>query len=137
MCEEYESLIRNDIWTLEEILKECNLVKCRWVYKLKLAIDGSISHYKARLVAKGFTQQHDVDYEETFSQVVKFDSIHTILSMVVVEDLNFIQFDICTTYLNGLLRELIYMQQPLRFEVGSKTTRRLICSLNKVLYNLK
>jgi len=71
MREEYESLVQNDTWTLEEIPQECNLVKCRWMFKLKLVADGSVSRYKARHVAKGFTQKKGVDYEETFSPIVK------------------------------------------------------------------
>ena len=137
MHEEYESLLANDTWTLEEIPKECNLIKCRWVYKLKLAADGSVNRFKARLVAKGFTQKKGVDYHETFSPIVKFDSIRTLLSVAAVEDLNITQFDIRTAYLNGLLRELIYMQQPIGFEVGHPANRCLVCRLNKALYGLK
>ena len=118
MQEEYESLVANNIWTLEEIPEQSNLIKCHWVYKLKLAADGSVSRYKARLVAKGFTQRKGVDYEETFSPVVKFDSIRTILSVAAVEDLNFTLFNVCSAYLNGLLCKLIYMQQPISFEIN-------------------
>ena len=137
MQEEYESLVANDIWTLKEIPEQSNLVKCRWIYKLKLAADGSISRYKARLVAKGFTQRKGVDYEETFSLVVKFDSIKTILSIAVAEDLNLTQFDVCTPYLNGLLCELIYMQQSIDFEISHARKKRLVCRLNKAMYGLK
>ena len=138
MQEEYDSLIQNDTWTLEELPVEANLVKCRWVYKLKLAADGSVSRYKARLVAKGFTQRKGVDFEETFSPVVKFDSIRTVLSVAAAEDLNLTQFDVCTAYLNGLLRELIFMQQPIGFEVPHRATnKRLVCQLLKALYGLK
>jgi len=109
-------------------------MKCRWVFKLKLAGVGSVSCYKATLVAKGFMQRKGIDYEETFNPVVKFDSVRTILFVAAAEDLNLTQFNVCTAYFNGFLREFIYMQQPIGFEVGHPTNRRLVYRLNKALY---
>jgi hypothetical protein len=71
MQEEYDALQRQGTWSLVPPPPSKNIVGCKWVYKLKHNSDGSISRYKARLVAKGFHQQYGVDYEETFSPVVK------------------------------------------------------------------
>ncbi len=60
-------------------------------------------------MAKGYSRQHGIDYDETFSPIVKFDSIITILAIVIVKDLNITQFDIKTTYLNANLKKKIYM----------------------------
>lgn len=71
---------------------------------------GQVDRYKAILVAKAFSQIHGVDFDEIFSSVVKFDSIRSILSIVVVENMEMIQFEVKTTFLHGDLKEEIYME---------------------------
>jgi len=86
-------------------------------------------------VAKGFTRKEGVDFKETFSPVVKFDSIKIVFSIIVVEDMNITQFDICIVFLYGEIKEEIYMTQPLGFE-NIKEARKN-CRLHKVLYGLQ
>jgi hypothetical protein len=59
------------------------LIDCKWVYKVKHKVDGSIDRYKAHLVAKGFKQRYVIDYDDTFSHVVKFATIQLVLSLAV------------------------------------------------------
>ena len=83
MDAEYQALMKNKTWHLVPRPKGKNIVGCKWVYKIKRKADGTVDRYKARLVAKGFKQQYGIDYEETFSPVVKAATIRFILSIVV------------------------------------------------------
>jgi hypothetical protein len=68
---EYSALICNKTWHLVPLDSHHNLIDCKWVYKIKRKADGSIDRYKARHVAKQFKQRHVIDYEDTFSPMVK------------------------------------------------------------------
>jgi len=130
---EYDSLIRNKTWKLEEAPREARLIKCKWVYKLKRNLDGSIFRYKARLVAKGFPQRYGIDCQETCSSVVRIESIRMISAIVARDDLELIQFDVKTAFLYGNLEEDIWMQRPEGFIQGE----RLAYHLQKSFYDLK
>jgi hypothetical protein len=80
---EYGALIKNKSWHLVPPMKRRNVVGYKWVYKIKRKQDGSLDRYKARLVAKGFKQRYGIDYDDTFSPVVKIATIHIVLSIAV------------------------------------------------------
>ena len=87
-------------------------VGCKWVLRKKYKTDGSLEKYKARLVAKGFTQQPGVDFVDTYSPVAKFASVRLIMVVAARLDLELHQLDVKTAFLNGDLKEEIYMDQP-------------------------
>jgi hypothetical protein len=73
----------NDLRWREAMNMGINIIYCKWLYKIKRRFVGSIERYKARLVAKGFKQRYGIDYEDTFSPVVKAATIHLVISIVV------------------------------------------------------
>jgi hypothetical protein len=91
------------------------VIDCKWVFKLKQKPDGSIDRYKARLIAKGFKQQYGIDYDETFSPVVKPTTICLLLSLAISNDWAIHQIDVQNAFLRGFLDEEVYMKQPLVF----------------------
>ena len=113
--------------------KGANIVSCKWVFKIKRSPDGQIERYKARLVARGFSQQHGVDYDETFAPVVRMETLRILLAIAAAEDLEIHQMDVVTAYLAGELEEEIYMTSP----PGVPDTEGLVCRLWKGLYGLK
>jgi hypothetical protein len=80
---EHDALMKNKTWHLVPPQKGMNIIGCKWVYKVKRKVDGSLDRYKARLIAKGFKQQYGIDYEDTFSPIVKAATIRIIMSIVV------------------------------------------------------
>lgn len=133
MRDEYDALIKNNTWTLVERPQGLNVVDNRWIFKVKMNPDNTVERYKARLVARGFTQQYGIDYSETFSPVVRFTSIRSILAIVAQKRMHMMQFDVKTAFLNGDLDENVYMEQP----VGLNDNTPRVCKLKKSLYGLK
>ena len=116
MAEEFNALVKNNTWTLVPRSPSHNTVGCKWVFRIKRHSDGSIERYKARLVAKGFHQQPGLDYDEKFNPVVKLATIRTVLCLAVTKSWPLRQLDIKNAFLNGILREEVYMTQPPGFE---------------------
>jgi hypothetical protein len=82
MTEEYQSIIKNDVWEIVPRLMRKDVVSSKWLYKIKHVADGSIEKYKERFVSHGFSQKEGIDYEETFSLVARYNSIRTIIALV-------------------------------------------------------
>jgi hypothetical protein len=75
MKKEFSGLLKNGTWHLVPASQASNIINCKWVYKVKSKTDGTIDRHKACLVAKRFKQHYDIDYEDTFSPVVKVATI--------------------------------------------------------------
>ena len=109
MNTEFTALLKNRTWTLVPPKPHQNLVGCKWVFRVKRHADETIERYKARLVAKGFHQRHGIDYNNTFSPVIKPITIRTVLSIVVSSNWIIRQLDVTNAFLHGLLSEDVYM----------------------------
>ena len=132
---EYSSLIENHTWDLVEPPENAKVIESRWVFKVKNDCNGNVERYKARLVAKGYSQVKGIDYNETFSPVVRFLTVRALLASGVQQKKLIHQMDVTTAFLNGKLEEDVYMYQPEGYVKAGK--ERLVCKLNKSLYGLK
>jgi len=135
MDEEYSALMRNKTWHLVPEQSGKNVIDCKWVYRIKKKADGSIDKYKARLVAKGFKQHYGLDYEDTFSPVVKAATIRLVLAVSVSRGWSLRQLDVKNAFLHGVLEEEVYIRQPPGYE--NKKVPHYVCKLDKALYSLK
>ena len=100
-----------------------SVVTSKWIYKIKHAADGSIQKYKAIFVAHGFSQKEGIDYEETFAPVARYTSIRSVLALAKMMKWKIHQMDVKTAFLNGVVEEEVYVEQPLGFETHDKETR--------------
>ncbi|KAH9689176.1 retrovirus-related pol polyprotein from transposon RE1 [Citrus sinensis] len=105
MQEEYQALVKNQTWTLVQPTSPVKVVGNKWVFRIKHNADGSVSRYKARLVAKGFHQTQGIDYNETFSPVVKASTVKLIISLAILNHWSLRQVDINNAFLHGYLTE--------------------------------
>lgn len=132
--EEMKSHEMNRTWeAVERLPKGRKPIKCKWVFKIKKGADGQINKYKARLVAKGCSQREGIDYQETFSPVVRQDTLKALLAVATQQDLEIDSMDVVTAYLNSELEEEIYMELPRT----NPAQGQRFCRLRKALYGLK
>jgi len=132
MQSEYDSLTAANTWDLVDLPPGRSIVSCKWVFRTKYDAQGNVEKYKARLVARGFTQRHGIDYEETFSPVVRLTSIRTLLSVATQLGYEIHQADVSNAYISAELAEEVYMAQPEGYSAGNK-----VCRLRRSLYGLK
>ena len=127
--------MKNDVWDIVPRPEDKSVVSSKWIFKTKHAADGSIEKYKARFVAWGFSQKEGIEYEETFAPVARYTSIRTILALEAKRKWKVHQMDVKTTFLNGVIEEEVYVEQPQGFEIHDHEFH--VCRLKKALYGLK
>eukprot|EP00253_Pinus_taeda_P033287 PITA_33287 len=135
MDEEINAIERNKTWDLVEIPKGKEVIGVKWVYKTKSNAEGKIERHKERLVVKGYKQQYGRDYEETFAPVDRMETVRAVLSIAAQNKWKVYQMDMKSAFLNGLLKEEVYIEQPLGYE--KKGQEHKVCRLKKALYGLK
>jgi hypothetical protein len=132
---ELDSLDENETWQVCSLPEGKNALGTKWVFKIKYNSQNVPERYKARLVAKGFDQEEGIDYKETFSPVVKVQSIRLLLAISVNEGLFVHHVDISTAFLYGILDEDVYIEPPQGLR--KKLEQNQVLKLNKALYGLK
>src|SRR6266498_5970259 len=134
MKSEIGSMYENKVWTLVDLPDDRRAIENKWIFKKKTDADGNVTIYKARLVAKGYRQVQGVDYNETFSPVAKLKSVRIMLAIAAFYDYEIWQMDVKTAFLNGFLKEELYMMQPEGF-VDPKNADK-VCKLQCSIYGL-
>jgi hypothetical protein len=135
MTEEYQSILKNDVWDIVPRPEGKFVVTSKWIYKINHVVDGGIEKYKVRFVAKGFSQVEGVDYDETFAPVARYTSIRSINARAASMGWKLHQMDVKTAFLNGENEEEVYIEQPKGFVIHNE--RSHVCRLKKALYGLK
>lgn len=135
MEKEFAALLKNKTWSLTQLPKGQRAIGCKWVYNLKRDVNGNVERFKARLVAKGCSQQHGVNYTDTFSPVVRYSTVRMLFALSAQLKLHVHQLDVTTAYLNSELHDVVYMQQPEHF-VDVRHPKKVL-RLNKAIYGLK
>ena len=125
-------MAENEVWELVRPPPGANIVESKWHYAPKFDSEGNITSYKSWLVAKGFTQVQGIDYFETFASVIHFNSLCLILAIAMSLNLELWQIDFASAYLNGMMKEEVYMQQPEGFVAKGKEDH--VCRLLRLLY---
>jgi hypothetical protein len=93
-------------------LPNANLVSMKWVFMVKMMVDGSIERFKARLIARGFSQTYGLDYDQTFAPTVRMDTLWLFLGIVAFENLECWHFDSKNAFIESELKETIVFQPP-------------------------
>ena len=133
-CNEEKHMFEHmGVYKMVPCLTDCKVVGSKWVFKIKCGPNGSIQKHKACLIVQGFTQIKGIDFNKTFVPVMKFASLCTILMLAAKLDLEVHQLDVKSAYLNGDLKEEIFMA-PLP---GFDTPDGMVLRLKKAVYGMK
>ncbi|XP_024177901.1 uncharacterized protein LOC112183800 [Rosa chinensis] len=135
MQEELNQFTRNDVWYLVPRPRDCNVIGTKWIFKNKSDEKGNVIRNKARLVAQGYSQIEGLDFDETFAPVARLESVRLILSVACHLRIKLFQMDVKTAFLNGVLQEEVYVEQPQGFKDPHNLNH--VYRLKKALYGLK
>ncbi|GJV49096.1 putative RNA-directed DNA polymerase [Tanacetum coccineum] len=134
MNKEMKALYDNDTWEITELPLGRKSIGGKWVFKIKYRSSGDIERYKARYVVKGYNQKEGIDFDETFSPVVKIVTVRCLINLAVQNSWPLFQLDVNNAFLYGDLSETVYMDLP---EGYFSPNDKRVCRLKKSLYGLK
>nr|GEW91866.1 hypothetical protein [Tanacetum cinerariifolium] len=135
MQEELNEFERLEVWELVPRPDKVMVITLKWIYKVKLDELGGILKNKARLVARGYHQEEGIDFEESFASVARLEAIRIFLAYAAHKNMVVYQMDVKTVFLNGNLREEVYVSQPDGFVDQDNSNH--VYKLKKALYGLK
>jgi hypothetical protein len=134
MQEELNNFKRNEVWSMVPRPKQ-NVVGTKWVFCNKQDEHGVVTRNTARLVAKGYAQVAGLDFEETFAPLARLESIRILLAYAAHYSFKLFQMDMKSAFLNGPIKEEVYVEQPPGFEDDRYPNH--VYKLSKALYGLK
>jgi hypothetical protein len=135
MVEEYDSIVKKSAWEIVPRPIDKSMVGLTWIYKVKQVVDGSVEKYKARFVARGFSQIRGIDCDESFAPVARYSSIRSILALSTQMGWRIHEMDVKNAFLNGIIEEEVYIEQPKGFETFDRESH--VCIIKRSLYGLK
>ncbi|GKD07703.1 retrovirus-related pol polyprotein from transposon TNT 1-94, partial [Tanacetum coccineum] len=135
MQEELHQFDRLDVWELVDRPLCKNVINMKWLWKNKHGEENIVIHNKARLVAKGYNQQEGIDFEESFAPVARLEAVRLFVAYATHKSFPVYQMDVKTAFLNGPLKEEVYVNQPDGFVDRHHPDK--VYHLKKALYGLK
>ena len=135
MHDELLQFQRNDVWTLVPRPEREHIIDTKWVFHNKTDKEGNVIRNKARPAAQGYSEVEGVDFDESFTPVAHLESIRVLLALACHLKFKLYQMDVKTTFLNGFLKEDIYVAQTNGFFDPHFLDHVLY--LKKALYGLK
>jgi hypothetical protein len=134
MQEELNNFTRNEVWHLVPRSNR-NVVGTKWVFRNKQDEHGVVTRNKAQLVAKGYSQVEALDFDETYVPVARLESIQILLAYATYHGFKLYQMNVKSAFLNGPIKEGVYVEQPPGFEDSEYPNH--VYKLSKALYQLK
>ncbi|GJY80987.1 retrovirus-related pol polyprotein from transposon TNT 1-94 [Tanacetum coccineum] len=135
MQEELNEFERLEVWELVPRPDRVMIITLKWIFKVKLDELGGVLKNKARLVARGYRQEEGIDFEESFAPVARLEAIRIFIAYAAHKNMIVYQMDVKTAFLNGILREEVYVSQPDGFVDQDNPNH--VYKLKKALYGLK
>mgnify|MGYP002413840545 FL=1 len=132
---EMDAVEQNRTWELADLPRGHRAITLKWVFKLKRDGAGAIIKHKARLVARGFLQQEGVDFDDAFAPVARMESVRLLLALAAQEGWRVHHMDVKSAFLNGDLKEEVYVHQPPGFTIPGQEGK--VLRLRKALYGLR
>ena len=114
MGEEIDSIERNETCELVELPPKMQVIGVKWVYKTKCNAEGKIDRHKARLVVKGYKQQYGRDYDETYAPIARMKTVRVVIAITM---------DVKCSFVNGVLKQEVYVEKPPSLKLWVKNTR--------------
>nr|GEY37802.1 retrovirus-related Pol polyprotein from transposon TNT 1-94 [Tanacetum cinerariifolium] len=135
MQDEIHEFDRLQVWKLVPQPDCVVIITLKWIYKVKLDEYDNVLKNKARLVAKGYRQEEGIKFEESFAPVSRIEAIRIFTANAASKNMTIYQMDVKTAFLNGELKEEVYVSQPEGFVNPDHLTH--VYRLKKALYGLK
>ena len=112
MDEEIQAIKKNETWELTSLPQGKRAIRVKWVYKAKRNVRGEVEKHKAKLFVKGYSQRAGIDYDEVFAPVARLETIRLLISLSAQNGWRIYQMDVKSAFLNGFLKEEVYIEQP-------------------------